>query len=290
MPAAARAAGSRPCATATRSRRRTPAACAWSRSRVRGCWCRRARARSSTAWSCGPGPSASTTPARWCSSSSDRRSTCRSPTTSTNGTPSTAPIPTRYGPEAATVAQPVKVDNDLYVRDYAKCILCYQCVDACGEQWQNSFVIDIAGRGFDARVSTENDVALPDSACVYCGNCIQVCPTGALMFKSEHDMRRSGYVGSRAADHDRHDLRVLRRRLQPHPARAGQHDREGVVTGRQPDHARQSVRERSLRLPARPEPPRPNGVTAQRNGVSDTVSVKAIRRRSTGDRRWAQRP
>ena len=58
--------------------------------------------------------------------------------------------PGRYGADAATVAQPVKVDNDLYVRDYAKCILCYQCVDACGEQWQNSFVIEIAGRGFDA--------------------------------------------------------------------------------------------------------------------------------------------
>jgi len=100
--------------------------------------------------------------------------------------------PERFGGDAETVAQPVKVDNDLYVRDYAKCILCYQCVDACGEQWQNSFVIEIAGRGFDARVSTENDVPLPDSACVYCGNCIQVCPTGALMFKSEHDMREAG--------------------------------------------------------------------------------------------------
>jgi predicted molibdopterin-dependent oxidoreductase YjgC len=100
--------------------------------------------------------------------------------------------PARYGPDAATVAQPVKVDNDLYVRDYAKCILCYQCVDACGEQWQNSFVIEIAGRGFDARVSTEHDLPLPQSACVYCGNCIQVCPTGALMFKSEYDMRADG--------------------------------------------------------------------------------------------------
>ena len=100
--------------------------------------------------------------------------------------------PARYGDDAATVAQPVKVDNDLYVRDYAKCILCYQCVDACGEQWQNSFVIEIAGRGFGSRVSTEHDVALPDSACVYCGNCIQVCPTGALMFKTEFDMRADG--------------------------------------------------------------------------------------------------
>ncbi len=96
------------------------------------------------------------------------------------------------GPEAATVAQPVKVDNDLYVRDYARCILCYKCVEACGEDAQNTFAIAIAGRGFDARISTEWATPLPQSACVYCGNCIGVCPTGALMFKSEHDMRAAG--------------------------------------------------------------------------------------------------
>jgi len=96
------------------------------------------------------------------------------------------------GSVAENVDQPVKVDNELYVRDYAKCILCYQCVDACGEQWQNTFAIGVAGRGFDARISTEFDVELPDSACVYCGNCIQVCPTGALMFSSEHQMREAG--------------------------------------------------------------------------------------------------
>lgn len=94
--------------------------------------------------------------------------------------------------EASTVAQPVKIDNNLYVRDYAKCILCYKCVDACGDDAQNTFAIAIAGRGFEARVSTEFDVGLPESACVYCGNCIGVCPTGALMFKSEYDMRQAG--------------------------------------------------------------------------------------------------
>jgi predicted molibdopterin-dependent oxidoreductase YjgC len=93
---------------------------------------------------------------------------------------------------AATVAQPTKIDNDLYVRDYSKCILCYKCVEACGEDAQNTFAIAVAGRGFDARISTEWDAPLPDSACVYCGNCIGVCPTGALMFKSEHDMRDAG--------------------------------------------------------------------------------------------------
>jgi len=93
---------------------------------------------------------------------------------------------------AANAGQPVKVDNDLYVRDYAKCIVCYKCVEACGRDAQNTFAIALAGRGFDARISTEYDVPLPGSACVYCGNCIGVCPTGALMFRSEHDMRRAG--------------------------------------------------------------------------------------------------
>ncbi len=101
----------------------------------------------------------------------------------------------RYGEEdrpAASQEQPPKIDNDLYVRDYSKCILCYKCVEACGVDAQNTFAIAVAGRGFHAHIATEYDVPLPDSACVYCGNCIGVCPTGALMFKSEHDLREAG--------------------------------------------------------------------------------------------------
>ncbi len=96
------------------------------------------------------------------------------------------------GSQAAVVSQPVKIDNELYVRDYSKCILCYKCVEACGTDAQNTFAIAVAGRGFDARISTEYTVPLPDSACVYCGNCIGVCPTGALMFLSEYNMRQAG--------------------------------------------------------------------------------------------------
>ena len=96
------------------------------------------------------------------------------------------------GQTAATVAQPVKVDNENYVRDYSKCILCYKCVEACGSDWQNTFAIAVAGRGFDARIATEFANPLPESACVYCGNCIAVCPTGALMFRSEHELRAEG--------------------------------------------------------------------------------------------------
>ena len=99
--------------------------------------------------------------------------------------------PSRFGSKAATVATAPKIEDDLYVRDYGRCILCYRCVDACGVEHQNTFAIAVAGRGFEAHISTEFDVALPDSACVYCGNCIAVCPTGALVGKVEFDMREN---------------------------------------------------------------------------------------------------
>jgi predicted molibdopterin-dependent oxidoreductase YjgC len=86
----------------------------------------------------------------------------------------------------------VKIEDDLYIRDYDKCIMCYRCVAACGPDAQNTFAIDIAGRGLSATISTEFEITLPESACVYCGNCVGVCPTGALMFTSEYRMRKAG--------------------------------------------------------------------------------------------------
>jgi predicted molibdopterin-dependent oxidoreductase YjgC len=105
----------------------------------------------------------------------------------------------RYGTQpdrlwgGATVEQPVREgDNWLYVRDYAKCILCYKCVEACGHDVQKTFAIAVAGRGFAAHIDTGFDVGLGDSPCVYCGNCVAVCPTGALMGRTEYVMRQEG--------------------------------------------------------------------------------------------------
>lgn len=91
----------------------------------------------------------------------------------------------------ATWAQPVRDDNALYIRDYAKCILCYRCVEACGDDAQNTFAISVAGRGFEAHIDAGFGRDMPESDCVFCGNCVAVCPTGALIDRSEFKLRES---------------------------------------------------------------------------------------------------
>ncbi len=100
--------------------------------------------------------------------------------------------PDRYGEAAARLAEPLRDDNDLYVRDYSKCILCYKCVEACGPDAQFTFALTAAGRGFSARIDTGADTPLLDSRCVFCGNCVAVCPTGALMPSLEQRLRAAG--------------------------------------------------------------------------------------------------
>ena len=157
---------------------------------------------------------------------------------------------------AATVAQPRKVDNDLYIRDYAKCILCYKCVEACGVDYQNTFAIAVAGRGFDARISTEFAVELPESACVYCGNCIAVCPTGALMFMTVRDHRDAGSCDERRRHITETVCPYCRSGVHPGAPRAGQRDRPRHFALRSLHHPGQSLHQGSLRVALRPESPR----------------------------------
>ncbi|HXX40035.1 MAG TPA: 2Fe-2S iron-sulfur cluster-binding protein [bacterium] len=100
--------------------------------------------------------------------------------------------PERFGTDVRRVDEMLRDDNALYVRDYGKCILCYKCVEACGDDAQFTFALSVAGRGFGARIDTGADTPLLDSRCVFCGNCVAVCPTGALMPLIEQRMRQAG--------------------------------------------------------------------------------------------------
>ncbi|HZQ08375.1 MAG TPA: 2Fe-2S iron-sulfur cluster-binding protein [Anaerolineae bacterium] len=89
----------------------------------------------------------------------------------------------RYGENTRRREFPLFDDNPFYVRDYSKCIMCWRCVQACGEDVQWTFAIHRAARGFGSHISTFEAVPIPESTCVYCGNCVQACPTGALKGK-----------------------------------------------------------------------------------------------------------
>ena len=81
---------------------------------------------------------------------------------------------------------PVKDDNPFYIRDYNKCILCERCVQVCSEDIQFSYALTIAGRGYTNRITTFFDKQLPETSCVFCGNCVAVCPTNALIASNEY--------------------------------------------------------------------------------------------------------
>jgi len=69
--------------------------------------------------------------------------------------------------------------NPFIERDMEKCVLCGKCVRVCDEV-QGVGAIDISSRGFGAKVSTPFE---KDLDCEFCGQCVSICPTGALMSK-----------------------------------------------------------------------------------------------------------
>jgi len=73
------------------------------------------------------------------------------------------------------------------VRDTSKCVNCLRCVAVC-EQIQSVSLLTPEGRGFNSKVVPALGKSLNDSACVYCGQCSVVCPTGAIMEKDETDL------------------------------------------------------------------------------------------------------
>jgi NADH dehydrogenase/NADH:ubiquinone oxidoreductase subunit G len=88
-------------------------------------------------------------------------------------------------PEAGRREHPLLDDNPMYVRDYSKCILCWRCVQVCADDAQFTFAINFEGRGFETGIGTFFDRPMPETTCVFCGQCVGVCPTGALKPKRE---------------------------------------------------------------------------------------------------------
>lgn len=72
------------------------------------------------------------------------------------------------------------------VRDNSKCVLCRRCVAACNGL-QNIGVIGSNDRGFDTHIGSAFEVKLADTTCINCGQCIVVCPVGALHEKDQTD-------------------------------------------------------------------------------------------------------
>ena len=96
--------------------------------------------------------------------------------------------------QASRADLPVIDDNPYYIRDYAKCVMCWRCVDVCGDEVQLTYAIEPGERGFHVRISTREYDGIMDTTCVYCGNCVQVCPSGALKSRTQWELEKQGIV------------------------------------------------------------------------------------------------
>jgi formate dehydrogenase alpha subunit len=79
--------------------------------------------------------------------------------------------------------------NPFIIRDLSKCILCGKCIRADHELVVVG-AIDYNLRGFKSRPATAHEMPLENSTCTFCGTCVSICPTGALVAKNTR------YVGS----------------------------------------------------------------------------------------------
>ena len=84
------------------------------------------------------------------------------------------------------------------VRDNSKCILCRRCTAVCRSN-QHVGVITPVSRGYDTHIASAFDMPLGDTACINCGQCISVCPTGALQ-----EVDDTGKVWAALADDAKH--------------------------------------------------------------------------------------
>ena len=92
--------------------------------------------------------------------------------------------PLRFS-DAAPRTAPIYDDNPFYIRDYNQCINCWRCVQVCAEDAQFAFALSFDGRGYQTQIGTFNGSGMTNTTCVFCGQCVGVCPTGALKPKRQ---------------------------------------------------------------------------------------------------------
>ena len=115
-----------------------------------------------------------------------------------------------------------EIDNSAahMYRDNSKCILCRRCSAAC-DKTQGIGVIGANERGFNTNIACAFDMPLAETSCVSCGQCIAVCPTGAISEKDCTDQ-----VLAALADKEKHVI------VQTAPAvRAGLGEAFGLPIG-----------------------------------------------------------
>jgi NADH dehydrogenase/NADH:ubiquinone oxidoreductase subunit G len=87
--------------------------------------------------------------------------------------------------DAVKRTTPIYDDNPFYLRDYNQCINCWRCVQVCAEDAQFAFALNFDGRGYQTTIGTFMNDGMPDTTCVFCGQCVGACPTGALKPKRQ---------------------------------------------------------------------------------------------------------
>lgn len=80
--------------------------------------------------------------------------------------------------------------SEFVIKDNGKCISCGRCIAGCNKTVVNE-VLDFGFRSGQTEVIMDDDIPMGDSTCVQCGECVQLCPTGALSDKKAHGQGRT---------------------------------------------------------------------------------------------------
>ena len=89
---------------------------------------------------------------------------------------------------------PVDSSSAVFIYDPNKCVLCGRCLWVCRERLGIG-ALGFAHRGFDRMVTTFGDEPIASTKCEGCGECVSVCPTGALVLKDKEKTKIEARVG-----------------------------------------------------------------------------------------------